>query len=48
MTRRGEDDDTADDDTTDDRAGDDAPVVPEAGEGPYPPVMGQPKPPIGN
>ncbi|MCV7100750.1 hypothetical protein [Mycobacterium palustre] len=26
----------------------DVPVVPEAGEGPYPPVTGEPKPPIGN
>lgn len=44
MTRRNDDDD-ADDDT---RTGDDVPVVPEAGEGPYPPVLGEPKPPIGN
>ncbi|WP_269454937.1 hypothetical protein [Mycobacterium scrofulaceum] len=44
MTRRNEDDDTADDAQT----GEDAPVVPEEGEGPYPPVLGEPKPPIGN
>ena len=43
MIRRSEDD--ADDDAS---AEDEAPVVPEAGEGPYPPVMGEPKPPIGN
>ncbi|MEC4763461.1 hypothetical protein VT930_10135 [Mycobacterium sherrisii] len=46
MGRRDENvpDDTADDDDVDP----DAPVVPEAGEGPYPPVTGEPKPPIGN
>ena len=44
MIRRKEDDD-ADDDV---RSQDDASVVSEAGEGPYPPVMGEPKPPIGN
>lgn len=42
MTRRNEDDDI------DAQAGEDAPVVPEEGEGPYPPVLGEPKPPIGN
>ena len=26
----------------------DAAVVPEAGEGPFPPLTGEPKPPIGN
>lgn len=27
---------------------DDEPVVPEAGEGPFPPMAGEPRPPIGN
>jgi hypothetical protein len=44
MTRRNEDDDAV----YDARARDDAPVVPEAGEGTYPPVTGKPIPPIGN
>jgi hypothetical protein len=26
----------------------DVPVVPEAGEGPIPPIAGEPRPPIGN
>lgn len=47
MSRRHEDD--ASDHHADDAESDEgAPVVPEAGEGPYPPVMGEPKPPIGN
>lgn len=40
--------DTAHDTADDHNADPEAPVVPEAGEGPYPPVMGEPKPPIGN
>jgi hypothetical protein len=47
MPRRNEDDD--DDAAADDaKDRDDAPVVPEAGEGPYPPLTGRPIPPIGN
>jgi hypothetical protein len=45
MTRRTEDDD----DTADGaKVDNDAEVVPEAGEGAYPPIVGEPKPPIGN
>lgn len=44
MTRPNEDDDT----DNDAAAEDDAAVRPEASEGPYPPVLGEPKPPIGN
>jgi len=47
MTRRQQDD--APDDAADDLDSKaDVPVEPSAGEGPYPPVMGEPKPPIGN
>ncbi|BBX42663.1 hypothetical protein [Mycobacterium simiae] len=45
MIRPNEDDDTDNDAAA---AEDDAPVRPEASEGPYPPVLGEPKPPIGN
>jgi hypothetical protein len=44
MTRPDEVDDAVDDAM--DR--DDAPVVPEASEGPYPPTTGKPIPPTGN
>ncbi|WP_260744937.1 hypothetical protein [Mycobacterium sp. SMC-2] len=44
MTHQREDDDSADKRKTEDGA----PVEPEAGEGPYPPVTGKPIPPIGN
>jgi hypothetical protein len=48
MTRQREDPPTSTADPEAKDADADAPVVPEAGEGPYPPVMGEPKPPIGN
>ncbi|MCV7440701.1 hypothetical protein H7K33_00510 [Mycobacterium paraense] len=50
MTRRGEDDATkhsADDADSKPEDGN-PPVVPEQGEGPFPPVAGEPRPPIGN
>ncbi|WP_156685915.1 hypothetical protein [Mycobacterium sp. Marseille-P9652] len=46
MNRHREDD--ASDDTTGDAESNPEPVVPEEGEGPFPPVAGQPRPPIGN
>lgn len=46
MSRRQED--SAPDYAADDSESEDAPVIPEAGEGPFPPVAGQPRPPIGN
>ncbi|MCQ4364154.1 MULTISPECIES: hypothetical protein [Mycobacterium] len=42
---RDQENDTPDD--SDDTQGKDA-VVPEAGEGPIPPLAGEPRPPIGN
>lgn len=50
MTRRPEDDAPKDGaDGSDSQPDvDDAPVVPEQGEGPFPPVAGEPRPPIGN
>ena len=50
MSRRQEDDapDHAADDAKSDDGEPDTPVVPEAGEGPIPPVAGDPRPPIGN
>ncbi|WP_374025467.1 hypothetical protein [Mycobacterium sp. HNNTM2301] len=50
MTRPDENDaanDTADAADSKDAVSDEA-VVPEAGEGPLPPVAGEPRPPIGN
>lgn len=50
MSKRHEDDgpDQAGDEPKADAAASDEPVVPEAGEGPIPPVAGDPRPPIGN
>jgi hypothetical protein len=50
MTRRQEDDapDHPADDPKSDDGESDTPVVPEFGEGPIPPVAGDPRPPIGN
>jgi hypothetical protein len=50
MSRRHEDDarNDAGDDPESKDAVPDEPVVPEAGEGPIPPVAGDPRPPIGN
>ncbi|WP_156746010.1 hypothetical protein [Mycobacterium sp. 1423905.2] len=47
MSRHGDDD--APDSTPDEtESKDDEQVVPEAGEGPFPPLTGHPRPPIGN
>lgn len=50
MTKRQKDDapDRAADDPKSDDGEPDTPIVPEAGEGPIPPVAGDPRPPIGN
>jgi hypothetical protein len=50
MSRPNEDDapNRAVDESKSEGADPDAPVVPEAGEGPIPPVAGEPRPPIGN
>lgn len=50
MTPRHEDDapDYTADDTELKPTRDPAPVVPEAGEGPFSPLTGEPRPPIGN
>ncbi|WP_156764036.1 hypothetical protein [Mycobacterium sp. 852002-50816_SCH5313054-b] len=50
MTLRPKDDapDHGADDYDSKPEGNDAPVVPEEGEGPIPPVAGEPRPPIGN
>lgn len=45
MSRKEQDDAPED---TDDQSEGEAAVVPEAGEGPFPPVAGEPRPPIGN
>ncbi|WP_156745034.1 MULTISPECIES: hypothetical protein [unclassified Mycobacterium] len=50
MSRRHEDEapnDAADDSQSKPKR-DPEPVVPEEGEGPFPPVAGEPRPPIGN